>query len=141
MRGCCPRRGGPRHDSPDRASSHTLPPAPAGRAAPLDDDYEATVIVNIHVQAAGIQNICSLISVTLDLSSTHYAWWRNNVLLTLGRYSLSNHELLNTTYVGVLAWDRMDNVVKSWIWVTISPDMQGVTRQRGHTPGFYCWTS
>jgi hypothetical protein len=106
----------------------------------LDDDYEATVIANIHVQAVSIQNICSLVSVTLDLSSTHYAWWRDNVLLTLGCYSLSDHVLLNTTYVGVPAWDRMDSVVKSWIWVTISLDMQGVTRQRGHTPGFYCWT-
>jgi hypothetical protein len=32
-----------------------------------------------------VQYIHSLISVTLDLSSTHYAWWCDNVLLTLGR--------------------------------------------------------
>jgi len=70
-----------------------------------------------------VQNIRSLISVTLDLSSTHYAHWRDNILLTLGRYSLSGHILMDTTY----------SVVKSWIYDTISPDLQDVTQQRGHT--------
>jgi hypothetical protein len=106
-----------------------LPPPPptlADHTAPSDDDYEATVITNINVQDAGVQNICSCISVTLDLSSAHYGWWRDNVLLTLGRYSLSDHLLLDTTSVGVPAWDRMDSVVKSWSWGTISPDLQDV---------------
>jgi hypothetical protein len=40
--------------------------------------------------------------------------------------------LLDTTYVGVLAWDRMDSIVKLWIWGTISPDLQDITRQLGH---------
>jgi hypothetical protein len=81
----------------------------------------------------GVQNIHSLISVTLDLSSSHYSRWRDNVLLTLGCYSLSDHVLLDITYVGVPAWDQMDNIVNSWIWHTISPDLQDITRQRGHT--------
>jgi hypothetical protein len=80
-----------------------------------------------------VQNVRSFVSVSLYLSSTHYARWRDNVLLTLGCYSLSDHVLLDTTYVGVPAWDRMDSVVKSWIWGTISPDLQDITRQRGHT--------
>jgi hypothetical protein len=101
----------------------TPPPAPTGHATPSNNDYEASVIANIHVQAAGMQNIHSLILVTLDHSSSKCAWWCNNVLLTLGRYSLSDHVLLDTTYVGVPAWDQMDNVVKSWIWGTISPDL------------------
>jgi hypothetical protein len=37
--------------------------------------------------------------------------------------SLSNHVLMDTTYVGVPSWDRMGNVVKSWIYGTISPDL------------------
>jgi hypothetical protein len=102
------------------------PSAPTGHATPSDDDYEVAVIANIHVQAADVQNIRSLISVTLDLSSAHYARWHDNVLLTLGRYSLSNHVLLYTTSVGVPAWDRMDNIIKSWIWGTISPDLQDI---------------
>jgi hypothetical protein len=66
-----------------------MPPlAPASHAAPSDNDYETVVIANIHVQAAGVQNTRSLISFILDLSFAHYARWHDNVLLTLGRYSL-----------------------------------------------------
>jgi hypothetical protein len=95
--------------------SPTPPPAPTGRAAPSDDDYKAVVIANIHVQATGVQNIGSLISVTLDLSSLDYALWRNNVLLTLWCYSLFDRVLLDTTYVSAPALDRIDSVIKSWI--------------------------
>jgi hypothetical protein len=101
--------------------SRTSPLAPAGRTALSDDDYGVAVIANIHIQAVGVQNICSLISATLDLSSTHYTRWRDNILLTLWCYSLSDRVLLDTTYVGVPAWDRMASVIKSWIWGTISP--------------------
>jgi hypothetical protein len=51
----------------------------------------------------------------LNLSSLHYPRWCDSVLLTLRRYSLSDHVLLDTTYIGVPAWDRMASVIKSWI--------------------------
>jgi hypothetical protein len=73
-----------------------LTPAPTGRATPSDDDYEAAVIANIHVEAIGVQNIHSLITVSLDLS-THYARWRDNIMPTLERYSLFVHVLLDIT--------------------------------------------
>jgi hypothetical protein len=66
-------------EPPSRAS----PPAPASRTALWDDDYEVAVIANIHIQAVDVQNIRSLVLVTLDLSSTHYTRWRDNILLTL----------------------------------------------------------
>jgi hypothetical protein len=91
------------------------PPAPASRTALSDDDYEVAVIANIHIQAVGVQNIRSLVLVTLDLSSTHYTQWRDNILLTLWCYSLSDRVLLDTTYVGIPAWDRMASVIKLWI--------------------------
>jgi hypothetical protein len=115
-------------EPPSRAS----PPAPASRTALSDDDYEVAVIANIHIQAVGVQNIRSLILVTLDLSSTHYTRWRDNILLTLWCYSLSDRVLLDTTYVGVPAWDRMASVIKLWIWGTISPDLHDITWQRGY---------
>jgi hypothetical protein len=96
----------------------TPSPAPTSCAAPSDEDYEVVVIANIHVQTTSMQNIHSLVSVTLDLSSMNYGWWHGNVRLTLGRYSLFDHMLLDTTYVGILAWDQMDSVIKSWIWCT-----------------------
>jgi hypothetical protein len=57
----------------------------------------------------------------------HYAQWRDNILLTLGCYSLSDHMLMDTMYNGVLSWYQMDRVIKSWIYDTISPNLQDVT--------------
>jgi hypothetical protein len=74
-----------------------------------------------------------LVSVVLDSSSTHYARWRDNVLLTLRRYALSDHVLSDGTFVDVPAWNRMNMVVKSWLYGTISPKLHDVTHQRGHT--------
>jgi hypothetical protein len=34
--------------------SPTPPPGPAGRVAPLDDDYEAAIVTNIQVQVADV---------------------------------------------------------------------------------------
>jgi hypothetical protein len=47
----------------------------------------------LHVQACGVQNIRSLVSTFLDPSSTGYACWRDQVLLTLNRYELTDHVL------------------------------------------------
>jgi hypothetical protein len=44
-----------------------------GSSSSTADNYEAAVITNLHVQASGVQNICSLVTVVLDASSTHYA--------------------------------------------------------------------
>jgi hypothetical protein len=87
------------------------------------DDYEVAVIANLHLQASGVQNIRSLVSVILDGSSAHYARWRENVLLTLRRYALSDHVLSDDSFVDVPAWDRMDMLVKSWLFGTISPEL------------------
>jgi hypothetical protein len=73
-----------------------IPPstlAPGSSSSLNADDYKAAVITNLHVQASSIQNIHSLVSVVLDSSSTHYDHWRDNVLLTLWRYALSDHVL------------------------------------------------
>jgi hypothetical protein len=113
--------------------SRASPPAPSSRTALSDDDYEVAVIANIHIQAVDVQNIRSLVLVTLDLSSTHYTRWRDNILLTVWCYSLSDRVLLDTTCVGVLAWERMASVIKLWIWGTISPDLHDVTWQCGYT--------
>jgi hypothetical protein len=55
--------------------------------------YETIVIANLHAQAAGVQNICSMIPVILNLASSTYARWCDLVLLTLQRYALDNHVL------------------------------------------------
>jgi hypothetical protein len=74
-----------------------------------------------------------LVSVVLDASSTHYAHWRDNVLLTLQQYALADRVLSDATFPDVPAWDRMDTVVQSWLYNTILPKLQDVTCQNGHT--------
>ena len=50
--------------------------------------HEAAAFVNLHVQAMAVQNIRSLISVVLNVSSGNYTRWRDQFLLTVGRFSL-----------------------------------------------------
>jgi hypothetical protein len=106
------------------ASAPPSTPAPDGSSSSTDDDYEAAIIANLHVQASSVQNIRSLVTVVLDASSAHYARWRDNVLLTLWRYALSDHVLSDDTFIRVHAWDRMDMAVKSWLYGTISFELQ-----------------
>jgi hypothetical protein len=115
------------------------PPPPTSKTetgcpslTPGTTDYEAAVITNLHVQATGMPNIHSLISVMLDSSSTHYVRWRDNVLLTLRRYALTDQVLSDTSFPEVPAWDRMDTVIRSWLYNTISPELQDMTHQNSH---------
>jgi hypothetical protein len=39
---------------------------------------------------------------------------------------------MDTTYIGVPSWDHMDSVVMSWIYGTISHDLQDVTYHMAH---------
>jgi hypothetical protein len=76
-----------------------LPPKPDG---PLifstSSEYEAAVIADLHMQAAGIQNIWSLVTIVLEVTSTDVSRWRDQILLTLKRFSLADHVLSNTVF-------------------------------------------
>ena len=52
-----------------------------------DAAYEATIVANLHAQAAGVQNIRTLVPIVLDPTSTHYDRWHDLVLLVLERYA------------------------------------------------------
>lgn len=71
------------------SSSAAAPPPP-----PVGDEY--AVIANLHAQARGVQNIRNMIDIVLDPSSMNYARWRDKVMLTLERYELAAHVLLDT---------------------------------------------
>jgi hypothetical protein len=47
--------------------------APTSPLLDVDDTLEASTIVCLHTQATSVQDIRSLFSVILDISSTHYA--------------------------------------------------------------------
>ena len=76
--------------------------------------------MNLHAQAVAVQ---SLIHVTLDVNSGNYTRWRDQFLLTVGKFSLQEHVLSDEPSAGYPDWARMDCVVKSWIFGTISDDL------------------
>lgn len=58
----------------------TLPIALTADATTWEN--EAVVIANLRAQAVGVQNICSLLPVILDSTSSTYTCWRDLILLT-----------------------------------------------------------
>ncbi|XP_039827203.1 uncharacterized protein LOC120688922 [Panicum virgatum] len=70
-----------------------------------------------------VQNIRSLISVVLDVSSGNYTRWRDQFLLTIGKFSLQEHVLLDEPVDAYPDWARMDCVLKSCILDTIFDDL------------------
>ncbi|XP_021309205.1 uncharacterized protein LOC110432736 [Sorghum bicolor] len=61
--------------------------------------------------------------------SPSYARWRDLVLLTLRRYALDDHVLLDAVAaVQTASWLRLDSIVLSWILGTISLDLHDLVR-------------
>lgn len=52
---------------------------------------DVATITALHAQAAEVHNIRSLVPVVLDPASPHFARLRDEVLLTLQRYALTDH--------------------------------------------------
>ena len=92
------------------------------------------MVAQLHRQAAGVQNIKALISVLLDPTSSSYGCWRDQVLLALRRYALDDHVLLDTPIEARdVVWLRLESVAMSWIFGTISLDLQDLVRTHGDT--------
>ena len=112
------------------SSSHQAPPS--GSGPPLDPTDP--MVAQLHLQAAGVQNIKALVSVLLDPTSSSYGRWRDQVLLALCRYALDDHILLDTPVEAQdLVWLCLDSVALSWIFGTISLDLQDIVRTHGGT--------
>ena len=114
---------------PGASSSRLAPPARSGAW------YDPTdpMVAQLHLQAVGVQNIRALVSVLLDPASS-YGRWRDQVLLTLRRYALDDHVLVDSPIEARdVAWLRLDNVAMSWIFGTISLDLQDLVRTHGGT--------
>ncbi|XP_066342989.1 uncharacterized protein [Miscanthus floridulus] len=91
---------------------------------------DAAAIAHLHSQAAAVQNIKNLIPIVLNLQSSNYSRWRGYVLLILGRFALKDHVLSDASRFNDPAWSRMDCVVVSWIFNTISTDLLDVIHER-----------
>ena len=90
------------------------------------------MVAQLHLQAAGVQNIRALVTVLLDPASS-YGRWRDQVL-ALRRYALDDHVLLDTPIEARdVVWLCLDSVAMSWIFGTISLDLQDLVRTHGGT--------
>ena len=81
-----------------------------------------------------MQNIRSLVSVVLDINSSSYSRWREQFLLTLGKFSLQDHVLYDGSAPAIPDWIRRDCVVSSWINGSVSIDIADAL-DRGCTAG------
>jgi hypothetical protein len=87
------------------------------------------MVAYLHLKAAGVPHIKNLVTIVLDSTSTSYARWRDQVLLALHRYALNDHVLSDTPAVArILQWMSHDSIAISWIFGTISLDLQDIVR-------------
>jgi hypothetical protein len=59
--------------------------------SPAVSSYEETIVTGLHLQAAAVLNVCSLVNIVLDSSSTTYTSWRDLMMMVLERYALLDH--------------------------------------------------
>jgi hypothetical protein len=81
------------------------------------------MVAYLHLQAVGVPYIKNLVTVLLDSTSTSYTSWRNQVLAPLNTH----------VWARDLAWQRLDSIAMSWIFRTISLDLQEIVRTLGGT--------
>jgi hypothetical protein len=87
------------------------------------------LVAKLHYQAGGVQNIRLLVPVVLEPESPSYARWRDLVLLTLRRYALDDHVLVDASVaVQTPSWLCLDSIVLSWIIEMISLDLHDLVR-------------
>jgi hypothetical protein len=83
--------------------------------------HEAAAVLNLHAQAVFVQKARSLVPTVLN-TVDNYPRWREQFLLTDTKYSPLDH--VHSDSVSALAdWTRMDVVIKSWLYSTVSADL------------------
>jgi hypothetical protein len=120
-----------RQRMPSSPSSASSPAAASPLVPTASSTYEDMIIAELHLQAAAVLNVCQLVSIVLD-SSTSYASWHDLMEQALQHYTLLQHVTDNTPYTD-LGWIQMDSVVLNWISNSISVDLHQVVRERGCT--------
>jgi hypothetical protein len=86
----------------------------------------------MHLQAAGLQNVRSVVMIILEPLSPDYKRWRDLVLLTLHRYALDDHVLSDVANPSVY-WARLDNIMVTWILDTLSLELYKIIRDLTET--------
>ena len=101
------------------------------------DEYEAAHEA-IWALATTVINIKALIPVILDQATNTYTKWRGMFLTVLGKYALTRHVLEDEAFPTRPAWVQADCVMLTWIYGTVSDDLQQslMMRQR---PAHEAW--
>ncbi|XP_066327890.1 uncharacterized protein [Miscanthus floridulus] len=127
------------------AAARKEAPLPSDEEDALEDDdespaldahrallmHEAQTLLHLHAQAVAVQNIRLLVPVVLDSAAGNYARWREQFLLTVGKYSLQDHVLREPPVLPHADWIRMDCVVRSWLYGTIANELVDIVMTRG----------
>ena len=77
-----------------------------------------------------MQSIRSLVPVVLDTSSGNYYRWKEQFLLTLGKYQLQDHVFRDRPAHPSPEWTRMDCVVRYWLYGTLANDLVDIVLSR-----------
>jgi hypothetical protein len=98
----------------------------AEAAAALDKDLTAKEAANkdLYAQANAVMNIKVLVTGTLDKPANNYGRWRSSFLTVLGKYNLKDHVLSDDAYPAGSVWAQMDCCVLTWVYCTVSSDLQ-----------------
>jgi hypothetical protein len=64
------------------------------------------------------------VPVTLDRAANNFNRWCTLFLIVLGKYALTDHVLSNDGKLDRSAWVQMDCIVLTWIYSTITGDLQ-----------------
>lgn len=80
-----------------------------------------------------------MVPIILDLLSTNYNKWRDHYMSILDRYALIDHVTSDAVHPEVPDWHRMDCVVLSWIYNTVTSDLMHVVNRRGGTTARAAW--
>jgi hypothetical protein len=117
------------------AARHLVPGSSSSpnHTPPSSSSYEETVIAGLHLQAAAVLNVRSLVNIVLDSTSTTYASWRDLMMMVLKRYGLLDHVNSDVASSTDPSWRRIDSVVQNWISNSITPELHQVVRECGAT--------
>jgi hypothetical protein len=130
------------------ASCQRVPSSPSSASSPdvasafiptASSTYEDTIITGLHLQAAAALNVRQLVNIILDSSSTSYASWRDLMEQALQCYALLQHVTDDTPSTDP-EWNRMDNIILTWISNSISMDLHQVVQERGCMTRHLCLT-
>ncbi|XP_040382424.1 programmed cell death 6-interacting protein-like [Oryza brachyantha] len=133
-------------EAADRLAAEAAARADAARRAEEDrlraaalDEYEKTHEA-LWAQATAVVNVKALIPIVLDKATDTYTKWRGIFLTVLGKYALTRHALEDEAFPARPAWIQADCCVLTWIYGTVSSDLQqSLMMRQGSARNAWCY--